>query len=71
MPEVAAQDELTTTPVPSRLSTVSRVSQLPEIVSQVGNRSRSYVVVWVQAATVSVASSVLAVAAVGMPGGVA
>lgn len=42
--------------------------QVPEMVSQVGNRSRSYVPVLVQAATVRAASWVLAEAAVGMPG---
>src|SRR5262245_15105981 len=70
-PETAAQDELTTTPEPSRLSTVSRVLQAPETVCQCGNRSRLYVVVWVEPATVSAASSERAVAADGMPGGVA
>lgn len=40
-PEVEAQDELVTTPVPSRFSTYSRVLQAPSMVSQVGNRSRS------------------------------
>src|SRR5262249_49403095 len=71
VPAVAVRAELTPPPVPSRLSTVSRVSQVPEMVSQVGNRLRSYVVVCVHAATVRVASSERAVVALGMPGGVA
>lgn len=40
VPEVAAHDESVTTPVPSRFRTVSRVSQFPEMVSHVGNKSR-------------------------------
>jgi hypothetical protein len=39
-PEVAAQAELVTTPLPSRLSTVSRVLQVPLTVIQCGKRSR-------------------------------
>ena len=39
-PEVAAQELSTTTEVPSRLRTVSRVSQVPLMVIQCGNRSR-------------------------------
>jgi hypothetical protein len=71
VPDVDAQAALVTTPEPSRLRTVSRVSHLPEMMSQVGNRSRSYVVVCVHAATVSEPSSVFAVEAAGTPGGVA
>ena len=41
LPEVAAQVELVTTPVPSRLSTSSRVLQDPLIVIQCGNSERS------------------------------
>ncbi len=40
VPEVAAQLESVTTLEPSRLRTVSRVLQVPEMVIQVGNRSR-------------------------------
>ena len=40
LPDVAAHDELVTTFVPSRFSTVSRVLQAPETVFQWGNRSR-------------------------------
>src|SRR5262245_33234763 len=71
LPDVAWQAEFVTTLLPSLLSTVSRVSQVPEMMSQVGNRLRSYVVVWVDAATVSAASWDFAVAAEGIPGGVA
>lgn len=39
-PLVDAHAESTTTLVPSRFRTVSRVLQVPEIVIQVGNRSR-------------------------------
>ena len=39
-PEVAAHAVLTTTSVPSRLRTVSLVLQVPEMVIQVGKRSR-------------------------------
>jgi hypothetical protein len=41
LPEVAWQSAATVTFLPSRLSTVSLVLQVPEIVIQVGNRSRS------------------------------
>lgn len=40
LPLVAAQAELVTTFVPSRLRTVSRVLQVPEMVIQCGKRSR-------------------------------
>jgi hypothetical protein len=40
VPAVAVQALLTTTLVPSCLRTVSRVSQVPEMMSQVGNRLR-------------------------------
>jgi hypothetical protein len=40
-PDVGAQLLPTTTPLPSRLRTCSRVLQLPVIVIQCGNRSRS------------------------------
>lgn len=68
VPLVAAHAELTTTPVPSRWSTVSRVLHVPETVDQWGKRSRLYVSVLVHARTVRAASCVLAVAAVGIPG---
>lgn len=40
VPLDATQAAVTTTLVPSRLRTVSRVLQVPEMVIQVGNRSR-------------------------------
>jgi hypothetical protein len=40
LPEVEVQAESVTTPLPSRLRTVSRVLQVPDWVIQWGNRSR-------------------------------
>src|SRR3954469_158986 len=42
LPAVGSQLLSTVTPVPSRLRTVSRVSQVPETVCQCGNLSREY-----------------------------
>lgn len=56
VPDVAAQELLVTTFVPSRFSTSSRVLQLPDWVIQWGNKSREYPVWGPWAATVRPAS---------------
>ena len=66
VPDVEAQAESVTTPVPSRFNTVSRVLQAPLMVIQCGNKSREYPVVVPAVFTVSPARSVLALEAVGI-----
>jgi hypothetical protein len=61
----------TVTDVPSRLRTISRALQLPEMAIQCGNRSREYPVIEPSLRTVRALSSDWAVVLLGMLGGVA
>src|SRR6266516_1195934 len=61
LPAVGSHWLSTVTPVPSRFSTWSRVSQVPDWVIQCGKRSRLYPVVEPSAFTVRLASWVAAV----------
>src|SRR6266545_3747426 len=71
LPAVGSQLLSTVTPVPSRLSTSSRVSQVPDTVCQCGNLSRLYPLVEPSVLTVRLANWVAAVLADGGVGGYA